>query len=114
MSHCFASCSTCDAHTVGHWAPATGSTYRLNHSLYHTMGLSGPPAASAQHYGLCDDRMEKMGTAPRKLFEWKTEACDLPRFDRSRACSALSGRQVMIAGDSTAAQLFLSLVLLLV
>ena len=111
MSHCFASCSTCDAHTVGHWAPATGSTYRLNHSLYHTMGLSGPPAASAQHYGLCDDRMEKMGTAPRKLFEWKTEACDLPRFDRSRACSALSGRQVMIAGDSTAAQLFLSLVL---
>ena len=112
-SHCFASCSTCDAHTIGHWAPGAEAPYRLNHSLYHTMGLSGPSASSGQHYGLCDDRLEKMGAGPRRLFEGKAEACDLPSFDRGRACSALSGRQVLIAGDSTAAQLFLSLVLLL-
>lgn len=77
------------------------------------MGLSGPPATSSQHYGLCDDRTEKVGGAPRQLFEWVPEQCSLPRFNRERACSLFRGKQVVVVGDSTAGQLFLSLVLLL-
>lgn len=111
---CFESCASCNLHTVGRWvqrdAPAP---YRLNYSLWATMGLSGPPASSSQHYGLCDDRMAKLGQGPRHLYEWEATGCDLPRFDAARACKVLAGRQVVIAGDSTAGQLFLSLVLLL-
>ena len=77
------------------------------------MGLSGPPSTSSQHYGLCDDRAERLGAIPRKLYEWQAEKCDLPAFDRARACSLFEGKQVVVAGDSTAGQLFLSLVLLL-
>ena len=112
--HCFASCSTCNLQSVGRWVPREGSApYRLNYSLWSAMGLSGPPAISSQHYGLCDDRMAKVSAAPRTLYEWETEKCDLPRFDRARTCAFLRGKQIVIAGDSTAGQLFLSLVLLL-
>ena len=111
--HCFASCSTCNLHSVGSWVAHAGPPpYRLNYSLWAMMGLSGPPASSAQHYGQCDDRAERLGTR-RDLYEWKTERCDLPRWDRERACAVFRGQQVVVAGDSTAGQLFLSLVLLL-
>lgn len=111
--HCFAKCATCNLHTRGSWQPSsTAPPYRLNHSLWNSLGLSGPPASSSQHYGLCDDRASKLGTR-RQLYEWQPDACDLPSFDRARACSLLRGRQLVVVGDSTAGQLFLSLVLLL-
>ena len=76
------------------------------------MGLSGPPSSSSSHYGLCDDRAQELGKK-RQLYEWQPDACELPRFDRERACGLLRGKQLVIVGDSTAGQLFLSLVLLL-
>ena len=110
---CFAACETCNLHTVGQWRPSTAPpAYRLNHSLWSSLGLVGPPPSSSQHYGLCDDRADQLGK-PRQLYEWHAEACDLPAFERKRACAVLRGRQVVVAGDSTAGQLFLSLVLAL-
>lgn len=113
--HCFAQCSTCNLHTVGRWVPREPlpPPYRLNYSLWASFGLSGPPPTSSSHYGLCDDHTAKLGTEPRALYEWQPEACELPRFDAARACSLLAGKQLVVAGDSTAGQLFLSLVLLL-
>ena len=112
--HCFATCATCNLQSVGRWVPVQSEApYRLNYSLWGTMGLSGPPAASSQHYGLCDDRTEKLSPSPRQLYEWEAENCELPKFDRARMCQLLRGKQVVVAGDSTAGQLFLSLVLLL-
>ena len=111
---CFASCATCNLQSVGRWVPRSSPPpYRLNHSLWATMGLSGPPASSSQHYGLCDDRTAKLSPTPRPLYEWDAEKCELPKFDRGRMCRLLRGKQVVVAGDSTAGQLFLSLVLLL-
>ena len=110
--HCFAACATCNSHTVGRWVPRSApSPYRLNYSLWGTLGLSGPPASSSQHYGLCDDRHLRLSLGPRQLYDWETEQCELPHFDRARACSLFAGRQVVVVGDSTAGQLFLSLVL---
>jgi hypothetical protein len=111
---CFGSCSTCNLHTVGRWVPREKKApYRLNHSLWATMGLSGPPSSSPQHYGMCDDVHGTRASTPRALFEWRAEQCDLPLFDRERACALLRGKQVVVAGDSTAGQIFLSLVLML-
>ena len=112
--NCFASCKTCNFQSVGRWMPSKEPPpYRLNHSLWASMGLSGPPSSSSQHYGLCDDHAARSSKGPRALYEWETENCELPRFDRARACSLLRGKQIVVAGDSTAGQLFLSLVLLL-
>ena len=112
---CFANCRSCNLHTVGRWVPraSQAAPYRLNHSLWASLGLSGPPPTSAQHYGLCDDHIAKIGKGPRSLYEWEAEACELPLFDAARACSLLEGKQLVVAGDSLAGQLFLSLVLLL-
>ena len=96
---CFAACETCNLHTVGQWRPSTAPpAYRLNHSLWSSLGLVGPPPSSSQHYGLCDDRADRLGK-PRQLYEWHAEACDLPAFERKRACAVLRGRQVVVAGD---------------
>ena len=111
---CFDACSTCNLHTTGRWVPRSPSSppgYRLNYSLWASLGLSGPPPTSSSHYGLCDDVMANLGLGPRPLYEWEADACELPRFDVAHACAVLEGKQVVVAGDSTAGQLFLSLVM---
>jgi hypothetical protein len=111
---CFDACSTCNLHTIGRWVPRSPSSppgYRLNYSLWASLGLSGPPPTSSSHYGLCDDVMANLGLGPRPLYEWEADACELPRFDVAHACAVLEGKQVVVAGDSTAGQLFLSLVM---
>ena len=113
LPDCFGHCGTCNLHTTGWWAPRVEQApYRLNHSLWATLGLSGPSTSSSSHYGLCDDVAERSAHA-RQLYEWQADACVLRPFSREAACEVLSGKQVVVAGDSTAGQLFLSLVLLL-
>lgn len=52
-------------------------------------------------------------SASRATYDFLPRGCELPDFDPGAACRLLGGRQIMMVGDSTGAQLFLSLVLLL-
>lgn len=116
---CFArgmghSCPTCSAYAQGSWKPTSEEpSYRLHHSLWKRMHVRGMPPTTNHHWGVCDDiassRSSTMG--PRRRYTWVPRSCALRRFDRASACRLLRGQQVLVAGDSTTAQFFLSLVL---
>ncbi|KAL1527322.1 hypothetical protein AB1Y20_015993 [Prymnesium parvum] len=110
---CFERCASCNSHTRGHWEPrARPPPYTLNHSLWAQLGLSPIARSAASHYGRCDEQTRPSGK-PRALYEWAARHCELAHVEPARVCSVLAGKQVVIAGDSTAGQLFLSFVLLL-
>ena len=113
MIGCFDACSSCNLHSRGSWVARSGvADYRLNHSLWLSIGLSPVARSAAHHYGRCDDVTEARGKI-RQAYDWVPDHCSLQKIDHASACRALDGKQVMVAGDSTAGQLFLSLVLLL-
>ena len=96
-------------HTEGEWVDAgLGAPYRLRASLWQSIG-SRVGAEAPQHYGRCDD----VARSPRRHYRWEARSCALRPFDAEAVCSRLAGRQVVVVGDSTVLQTFLSLVLLL-
>ena len=114
--------------TVGRWLPTSREApYRLEHSLWNQMNVRSMPGNSNHHWGLCTDvELGPSGPASvygstklagratnivRRRYEWVPSSCSLARFDRRRACRALHGQQVLVAGDSVTAQFFLSLML---
>lgn len=101
---CFGDCSSCNVHTRGSWRALSGSApYRLNHSLWHELGLSPIARSAASHYGRCDDVSDTTGVL-RQLYEWVPDQCELAAVSQSRTCAVLAGKQLMISGDSTAGQ----------
>ena len=49
-------------------------------------------------------------TTRRPQYEWVPRGCSLAHFDQRAACRLLAGKQVLLVGDSSVWQLFLSLV----
>ena len=116
--------------------------YRLPHALWKHIGPN-IGTGSNRHHGLCDDVEPKVwdGSGPlgfgaqglrltahnsfskgintsfprsvRPGYDWQPHRCSLVAFDRTSVCAWLGSRSVLVVGDSTASQFFLSLVLLL-
>ena len=96
------------AYTEGEWVAAEGpKPYRLPASFWPSIG-SKVHAELPQHYGRCDDVRPS-----RALYDWRPKHCALLPFARERMCALLSGKQVVVVGDSTVLQLFISLVKML-
>ena len=91
------------------------------------MNVRGMPGNTNHHWGLCDDVAYGPSSSPanygptrlrnramnatRQRYEWVPSSCSLAHFDRRSACQLLRGQQILVAGDSSAAQFFLSLTL---
>jgi hypothetical protein len=128
---CFAPgapCPRCASYADGRWLPTSReAAYRLEHTLWRQMNVMRMPGNSNHHWGLCEDiaygpsgpafaygptRLERRTrNVARRRYEWMPRRCSLARFDRRKACRALHGQQVLVAGDSATAQFFLSLAL---
>jgi hypothetical protein len=115
MPQCFDESFSADAaaYSDGYWEPAgSPHPYRIGPRFWASIG-SKMHADLPQHYGHCDDPVVR-GTSPeRKLYTWTPRRCHLWPFERKHVCKVLRGRQIVVVGDSTVFQTFLSLVLLL-
>ena len=98
----------------GEWkSEGTAAPYRITPRFWSSIG-SRMNAELPQHYGKCDDAAAKPGgPPPRTMYRWHPNRCTLQPFDRSGMCRILGGKQVVVVGDSTVFQTFLSLVLML-
>ena len=101
------------AHADGEWVERSASSsatprYNLPASFWPTIG-SKVHKDLPQHYGKCDDARPSRG-----LYDWKPRHCSLLPFDAQRVCSVLSGRAIVVVGDSTVLQFFISIVKLLI
>jgi uncharacterized membrane protein YgcG len=97
------------AYAEGEWVdrPASVPHYHINRGFWPTIG-SKVHSTLPQHYGRCDEVKPE-----RRLYAWKPKECALLPFERDEACKLLTGLQIVIVGDSTVFQTFLSLVHLL-
>jgi hypothetical protein len=140
---CFAVGGSSNAYIEGQWKLRPQShPYRLPHALWKHIGLT-IGTGSNHHHGLCDDVEPKVwdGLGPRGFgaqglrhtahtsisrginttyppsvrpeYYWQPSHCSLEAFDRAPVCEWLGSRSILVVGDSTAFQFFLSLVLLL-
>lgn len=101
------------AYSDGHWEETPGpAPYRIKDRFWSSIG-SKMNGKLPQHYGKCDDVVEKSGLPPRPLYHWVPHQCSLRPYEQDGACRVFSGKQVVVVGDSTVFQSFLSLVLLL-
>ena len=70
--------------------------------------------SSDGNYGRCDNlavlKAERR-PVPRATYAWRPSQCKLRDFAQGDACPLLRGKQVLVVGDSTAGQLFYSLVI---
>lgn len=98
-----------NAYAEGEWVETRDQhlRYRIHRNFWAKIG-SKVHSALPQHYGRCDDT-----TADRKLHAWSPRQCALLPLQREAFCRLLGGRQIVVVGDSTVFQMFLSLVLLL-
>jgi len=105
--NCFSGTTAAD-YTDGSWVPTIRpGRYRITPRLWEDLGTA-IKSTTPQHYGRCDRAMPN-----RTLFEWQPHRCSLDRFDEQSACEALRGRSLLMVGDSTVFQLFLSFALLI-
>lgn len=81
--------------------------YRIHKQFWPKIG-SKVNSEMPQHYGKCDDNAPE-----RRLYTWRPRHCSLLPFDPPSVCETLAGKQIVVVGDSTVFQTFLSLVLLL-
>jgi len=111
---CFNDGST--SYADGQWQLASGAQppYRITSKFWASIG-SKMNSNMPQHYGKCDDPPSKQAPPPppRPVYEWVPNACSLRRLEASSACDVLGGKQIVVVGDSTVLQTFLSLVLML-
>ena len=92
----------------GTWEERTGKArYRIPPHFWEALG-TGIRNSAPQNYGRCDSALPN-----RTLYEWKPNGCSLQEFDRLEVCEALRGRSLLMVGDSTVFQLWLSFALLL-
>ena len=95
-------------YTAGEWEELVGpKPYRIPKSFWPKIG-SKVNGDLPQHYGKCDETFPD-----RKLYTWRPRHCELLPFDPPAVCKLLSGKQIVVVGDSTVFQAFLSLVHLL-
>ena len=111
LPHCFDGFPPrVNAYAEGEWvesAARDANRYRIDRKFWPSIG-SKVHADLPQHYGRCDDVQPQ-----RKLYAWRPSQCSLLPFQPSAACKLLAGKQIVIVGDSTVFQTFLSLVHLL-
>ena len=104
------------AYSEGRWVPSEAAhPYRISPKFWSAIG-SKMHGELPQHYGHCDDPASKRApppSPPRKLFDWVPSTCSLQPLDASGACGVLGGKQIVVVGDSTVFQFFLSFVLML-
>lgn len=102
--NCFDAGATSTWHTDGTWVSRTARPYsqRETAPAFSRLGIKLAPEAN---YFRCDRK------AGRPVFQWVPRGCALRLMERGDACSTFRGKQIVIVGDSTASQLFLSLTL---
>lgn len=88
--------------------------YRIMPHFWKTIG-SKMNKDLPQHYGKCDDASGRTsgGHSARALYRWDPLHCSLLPFEKKSVCRVLRGKQILVVGDSTVFQFFLSLVFLL-
>ena len=104
------SCFTENAasHADGEWWPRRGARpYTIKPKLWEDLGTA-IKRSTPQHYGRCDEAVPN-----RSLYEWRSASCLLRQWNTSDVCTILSGRSLLMVGDSTVFQLWLSFSLLL-
>lgn len=95
-------------YTDGSWRLRSGPPrYQIPPKFWEELGTAIRSSAP-QNYARCD-----AVTRNRSLYEWTPNGCTLAAFDRLQACEMLRGRGLLMVGDSTVFQLWLSFVLLL-
>lgn len=109
LPSCFSQSPRGVDYTDGAWhsLPPGSHPYKINGSFWETLGTSIRRTAP-QHYGRCDEANRN-----RTLYQWTPHRCTLHSFDMPRACKLLRGRSVVMVGDSTVFQAFLSFALLM-
>ena len=95
------------SYALGEWVPGRARPYTINTSLWEKLGTS-IRRSTPQHYGRCDEVKPD-----RALYEWRPSGCSLRAFSRERVCEKLRGRTLLMVGDSTVFQAFLSFALLM-
>lgn len=96
------------AYANGDWVrAAVDAPYRIGDGFWASLG-SRVASGSMQDYGHCDAHGRQ-----RPLYSWAPRGCSLRPFEADGACELLRDRQIVVVGDSTVLQTFLSLVLLL-
>ena len=100
-----------------HWEPQKLPAYELGVPFWNSVGMnsvrdqhnSGKPLAS--DYGACQKNLHGSN---RTTYDAQPLRCTLLPFDPTHGCARrLFGRQALFVGDSTTAQLFVSVVMLL-
>ena len=104
---CFIPDAATGDYTDGAWRPYPMRRYRISGSFWHELGTS-ISSSTPQNYGRCDRALPN-----RTLYEWRPHHCELLEFDQDHACALLRNRTLMMVGDSTVFQLWLSFALLL-
>ena len=107
LSTCFAPGGVNPGYTIGSWVPFSQRRYKISADLWGEIGTA-IKGNTPQHYGRCDKAMPN-----RTLYEWKPHGCTLERFDEPALCETMRGRSLLMVGDSTVFQLWLSFALLL-
>ncbi|EOD08791.1 hypothetical protein EMIHUDRAFT_241085 [Emiliania huxleyi CCMP1516] len=112
------SCNTCSRYAQGAWVQTEKPPlYRLTSSLLAVRAGVSISNRSTHHYGNCADQHERRhgGRSSIPEREWRPTGCRLEQFERERACATLRsvGRSLLIVGDSTTGQLFLSISMML-
>ena len=107
LPHCFdAFPPSLAAYSDGEWVPSSAPPrYLVPATFWGTIG-SKVHADMPQHYGRCDDVRRK----GRVLYDWSPRHCSLLPFTRDAVCATLTGKQIVVIGDSTVLQFFLSFV----
>lgn len=91
----------------GSWQPFSERRYKIVPSFWEQLGTA-IRSSTPQNYGRCD-RVQPN----RSLYEWRPRSCSLERFNVPSLCEHLRGRSLLMVGDSTVFQLWLSFALLL-
>ena len=105
---CFSSPGTpTHDYTDGDWVPFTHHRYKILAHFWEQLGTT-IKSTTPQNYGRCD-----RVTPNRILYEWQPHRCRLDQFSVQGVCDALRGKSLLMVGDSTVFQLWLSFALLL-
>ena len=108
LGRCFSSPGN-PAHdyTDGDWVPFTHHRYKILAHFWEQLGTT-IKSSTPQNYGRCD-----RVTPNRILYEWQPHRCKLEQFSVHGVCEVLRGKSLLMVGDSTVFQLWLSFALLL-
>ncbi|KAL3907875.1 MAG: hypothetical protein SGPRY_010016, partial [Prymnesium sp.] len=104
---CFSSCGSCAPYARGRWVVRNATApYELGHAVWRAMGLHVLKGSSHDH-GQCSTR------GASTLYDWLPYDCALQTLERLAVCELLTGKQIVLVGDSQTSQIFISMVMIL-